>query len=237
MSEGNMGNKENTNRIAILTLAIGADYRKSLERALKSKADYARKHGYDYFEFHEERWDRERPIAWSKVPIWIEFAKKVDQYDYLWISDADVYITNPDKKLEDWVIPMLPVNKDLLMCWDSCGTPNSGNMILRTGDWAVDFFGRVWEQTQFMYHIWWEQMGMVHLFEKNPSDAAHLEMTEDAYKFNAFIKGLPGKRLWEQGDFVVHFAGVYRHELMNVLIDRIDKGETPRLNMNNEVVA
>jgi len=224
-------------RIAIITLAIGKDYRATLKRALDSKVAYAKKHGYDYFEFHEDVWDRTRPIAWSKVPIWKEFASKKDKYDYIWISDADVYITNLDKKLEDWVIPLLPANKDLLMCWDSCGTPNSGNMILRTSDWAIDFFGRVWEQTQFMYHIWWEQMGMVHLFQTCPSDAERVEMTYDAYKFNAFLKGNPGTRLWEKGDFLVHFAGVYDHGLMNTLIDIIESGKVPRLDMHNRIIS
>jgi hypothetical protein len=223
-------------RIAVVTLAIGADYRKSLERALASKREYCAKHGYEYLEFHEEKWNRDRPIAWSKVPIWIELAGS-GKYDFIWISDADVLITNMDKKLEDWVLPRLPEGKDLLMCWDSCGTPNSGNMLLRCGPWAVDFFGRVWNQTQFLYHIWWEQMAMVHLLQTVPSDAARVEVTEDAYIFNAFLKGLPGKRLWQPGDFVVHFAGVYDHGLMNLLIDRILKGETPRLSMENKVIA
>jgi hypothetical protein len=224
-------------RIAIITLAIGADYRKGLERALASKKAYAEKHGYHYFEFHEERWNRDRPIAWSKVPVWIEFSEMTDKYDYIWISDADVYITNMDIKLEEWVIPLLPADKNLLMCWDSCGTPNSGNMILRTGSWAVDFFKRVWDRTDCLYHIWWEQMAMVKIFEENAEDATKLEMIPDAYKFNAFLKGLPNTRLWEKGDFLVHFAGVYDLGLMNNLIDRIDAGETPRISMENQVIG
>jgi hypothetical protein len=224
-------------RIAIITVAIGADYIKGLERALASKKAYAEKHGYAYFEFHEERWNRDRPVAWSKVPVWVEYAAMVDKYDYIWVSDADVYITNMEKKLEEWVIPLLPADKKLLMCWDSCGTPNSGNMILRTGSWTVDFFERVWNRTDCLYHIWWEQMAMVKLFEENPSDAANLEITRDAYKFNAFLKGLDGTRLWEKGDFLVHFAGVYDLTLMNNLIDRINSGETPRISMNNQVIG
>ena len=78
---------------------------------------------------------------------------------------------------------------------------------------------------------------MVHLFETVPSDAAKVEITKDAYKFNAFLKGNPGTRQWQQGDFLVHFAGVYNHELMNVLIDRILAGETPRISMNNHVIS
>ena len=131
-----------------------------------------------------------------------------DKYDYIWISDADVLVTNYDLKLEEWVIPMLQEGKDLLMAWDSCGTPNSGNMILRTGAWATDFFERVWNKTDMLYHIWWEQAAMVALVQENASDNAKVQITMDAYKFNAFLKGLPGTRLWQPGDFVCHFAGV-----------------------------
>jgi hypothetical protein len=223
-------------RIAIITLAVGKDYCKGLERPLNSKKSYALRHGYDYFEFNEDRWNRDRPVAWSKVPIWIEYAKMTDTYDYIWISDADVYITNPEKKLEEWVIPLLPIHKDLLMCWDSCGTPNSGNMILRPGAWAVDFFHRVWNRTDCLYHIWWEQMAMVKLFEENVADMDKLEITQEAYRFNAFLKGNPSTRLWEQGDFLVHFAGVYDLDIMNRLIDRIDNGDTPRISMDNQIL-
>ena len=61
-------------RILVLTLAIGADYRRNLEKALQSKRDYCARHGYTYRECHEEVWNRDRPIAWSKVPVWKEVA-------------------------------------------------------------------------------------------------------------------------------------------------------------------
>ena len=53
--------------LTIITLAIGADYKKGLKRALESKRKYAEKHGYKYIEANEEAWDRTRPVAWSKV--------------------------------------------------------------------------------------------------------------------------------------------------------------------------
>jgi len=45
------------------------------------------------------------------------------------------------------------------------------------------------------------------------------------------LRGLEGEPLWEQGDFLVHFAGVYNVEDMKKLIVLIKQGETPRLNM------
>lgn len=218
-------------RILVLTLAIGADYRRNLEKALASKRAYCEKHGYTYRECHEEVWNRERPIAWSKVPVWKEVAGQWDQWDYVWISDADVWITNPEMRLEDHVIPLLPPGKDLLMTYDSCQHVNSGNMILRPSAWAVDFFQRVWEQTDCLYHIWWENKAMCNLLAQNPGDAAKIEVTMEAYRFNAYLRGYRGTRQWQPGDFLVHFAGVYDPKQMAELMALMERGEVPRLPM------
>lgn len=43
----------------------------------------------------------------------------------------------------------------------------------------------------------------------------------------------PAATMWRPGDFLVHFAGIYDSEQMRGLIERIKKGETPRLDMFN----
>jgi hypothetical protein len=218
-------------RILVLTLAIGADYRRNLEKALKSKSEYCAKHGYTYKEIHEEGWNRDRPIAWSKVPIWKEMSAKTDLYDYIWISDADVWITNPALRLEDHVLPMLPAQKDLLVTYDSCQHVNSGNMIVRPGPWAVQFFQKLWDQTDCIYHIWWENKALCNLMASSPEDNAHIECTMEAWRFNAYLQGYKGTRLWQPGDFLVHFAGVYNSGKMASLMEDIERGEVPRLSM------
>jgi len=219
-------------RIAVITVAIGEDYRKELAKALQSKKDYCLKHGYDYHEFHDERWNRDRPISWSKVPIWKEFCARRD-YDYIWISDADVYITNMDLKFEDHVLPFLPANKDFLLTYDSCGHMNCGNMVIKPCEWAVDFLQRVWDQTDCINHIWWENAAVTKILGVNPSDVEHVELTFQAHIFNAYLQGLPDTRLWLPGDFLVHFAGVYDTQEMKQLIQEIDSGRIPRRDMWN----
>ena len=115
----------------ILTLAIGADYRKSLKKALESKRLYAERHGYTYVQGGEEYWDRHRPIAWSKVGFLLSFLNKLPDGSLIWLSDADVLITNPSLKIEDHVLPLLPSNKDLLFIYDACHHLNSGNLLMR----------------------------------------------------------------------------------------------------------
>ena len=222
----------NKPRICILTLVIGQDYKRNLHRALESKRAYAAKHGYTYIELGEEWWDRDRPIAWSKVPAWIHYSGLVDTYDWIWISDADVYITNMDLKLEDHVLPLMGPGKELLLTYDACSHINSGNMIVKPGPWAVDFFKRVWAETSCIYHTWWENAAIVSICGKGRiEDVEKVEITHESWKFNAYIMGLPGRRLWIPGDFLVHYAGVYDTGLMLMLMDYMDAGRTPRLNM------
>ena len=217
--------------ITILTLVIGADYKKSLAKALSSKTEYAAKHGYTYVQGGEEFWDRERPIPWSKIPFILANLAKLPEGALVWLSDADVLITNPSLLIEDQMGVLLPEGKDMLMCIDSCAHINSGNVLMRNTAWLRDYWKRVGEQTDLLYHIWWENAAMIKLLETVPNDLAHTEITNKHKKFNAYLRGIPGEPLWEPGDFLVHLAGVYGPKEMHELIERILDGEVPRLGM------
>lgn len=215
----------------ILTLAIGKDYCKALEKALHSKKLYAEKHGYTYIQGDEAFWDRNRPISWSKIPFLLHYLEKMPEGEIVWMSDADVYITNLTYRLENHVIPLLPSDKDMLMTFDSCGHVNAGNIIMRNCSWLRDFWKRVYEQTDVLYHIWWENAGILKLMEANESDRNHIAITKEHKRFNAYLMGLPNEPLWEPGDFLVHFAGIYTPGKMKDLIEEIDNGKVPRLSM------
>ena len=224
-------------KITILTLAIGADYRRSLVKALQSKRDYAKRHGYTYIEAGEEWWDRNRPIAWSKVPFILDALSKLPEGALIWQSDADVFITNPNLKIEDHVAPLLPPGKDMLLTYDACHHINSGNILMRNTEWCRNYWKRVNERTDCTYHIWWENMAMIKEFEENSGDREKIQITNQHKRFNAYIMGLPEEPLWEPGDFLVHFAGVYKCESMELLINKILGGEVPRLDMYNPQIS
>jgi hypothetical protein len=217
--------------ITVLTLAIGADFKKGMEPLLSSKRDYAAKHGYTYIQGGEEFWDRERPIPWSKIPFILKVLGDLPQGALVWLSDADVLITNPDLKVEKQMLALLPDSKDMLMCIDSCGHINSGNILMRNTAWTRDYWKRVAEQTDLLFHIWWENAAMIKLLETVPSDLAHVEITNKHKMFNAYLRGLPGQELWTPGDFLVHFAGVYEVKDMQRLVKEIQGGGVPRLQM------
>ena len=213
----------------IATLAIGADFRKSLAPGLNSKRTYAAMHRYTYVEGREEFWDRTRPIPWSKVPFVLDLLLKIPEGELVFLSDADVMITNMDLRLEDHVVPLLPPEKDLLMSIDACGHLNSGNMLMRNTAWMRDWWRRVGEQTDLTYHIWWENAAMIRLLLTVPADLAKTETTAEHWKFNAYLRGLTGQRLWEAGCFLVHFAGVYDLKRMEELQREILAGACPRI--------
>ena len=212
----------------LLTLAIGEDFRKSLGKALDSKKEYCKKRGYEYILGDEKFWDREKPIPWSKIPFLLDVLTKTKDGEFIFMSDADVYITNMDFDIEKSIVPLLPENKDLLMTIDSCGHINDGNILIRNSEWSRDFWKRVYEQTDLLYHPWWENAAVIKLLELNKDDLEKTEITNNCRLFNAYIQGLQGMPLWQPGDFLVHFAGIYDVNRMNYFINEIEEGKVPR---------
>jgi hypothetical protein len=102
---------------------------------------------------------------------------------------------------------------------------------MRNTAWCRDYWRRVNERVDCTYHIWWENMAMIKLFEENQSDRDHIEISNQHKRFNAYIMGCKDEPLWEPGDFLVHFAGVYKPEKMSFLISSILSGSIPRLDM------
>ncbi len=198
--------------IIILTFAVGGDYKRDLEQCFKSKEQYAAKHNYTYIQGGNEWWDRSRPIAWSKIPFLLsELRKNCDKNCVIWLSDADVLLTNMELSVESHILPVFPVNKSLLWCRDSCGNWNSGNIFIRPNKWSIDFFERVWNYTEALYHIWWENKAMIDLLAAPDADTdrQHTVFLTDSRRFNSYIQCAAGQEIWQPGDFLVHFAGIY----------------------------
>jgi hypothetical protein len=217
-------------RIAILTFVVGADYKRNLAACLESKRAYAKRHGYTYIEAGEEFWDRDRPIAWSKIPFWLDTIKKRgSEFDYFWISDADVLITNPTIRLEPLLTELLPAGKDLMMNLDACKNLNSGNMFARPSAWFASYLEQVWNKTDDLYHIWWENKAMIDVMLASEVHKAHIHVNAKHWLLNAYLGGRKGERLWIPGDLLVHFAGVYDTEKMKALCQDILSGKVPRI--------
>lgn len=198
-------------RIAILTFCVGADYKRAMEPGLASKRAYAAKHGYAFHTGGEDVWDRSRPIPWSKFQF---IQKYLDDYDFLFWSDADAILLNSEFRLET-LLERLPPGKDILWTFDACNHYNNGHLLIRgRSAWVRDYFRRAYAETDLLHHIWWDNAAMIKLFQENPADAAKIETCHEHWLFNAYVFGLKGAedtsaRLYRPGDFLIHFAGVY----------------------------
>lgn len=70
---------------------------------------------------------------------------------------------------------------------------------------------------------------MIRLLETVPADLAKTQTTAEHWRFNAYLRGVVGQRLWEPGCFLVHFAGVYDLKKMEELQREILAGGCPRI--------
>ena len=211
--------------IIILTLAIGADYRRSMSKCLESKRAYAARHGYKYIEGGDEWWDHSRPIAWSKMAFYMHYmqeALKSGEETLIWLSDADVYITNPEVRIEDHIGRLTP-NKDMLVCVDSFDHINSGNIFVRPTQRIIEWFRWVDSRTECTNHIWWENGAMLLCWKDRPTDLEWVEIDRNPRRFNAYVNGLPGRAVWTPGDWLVHFAGIYNGAEIDKHITAINK--------------
>jgi len=92
-------------RIALATLVIGNDFSKTIKPGLISKQEYCDLHNYDFVVGGDEIYDKERPPAWSKINL---VRKILGDYDVVFLSDADVVITNPLVTLDHFVDTLMP---------------------------------------------------------------------------------------------------------------------------------
>jgi galactosyl transferase GMA12/MNN10 family len=257
--------------LVILTLVIGDDYRENLSACLDSKRAYAQRHGYVYLQGDEKFWNRDRPISWSKVGFLRQVLAGLPEGGLVWLSDADVYITNQEVDFLSSVASLLPESKDMLMTFDSCGHINAGNILYRNTAWTRAFLERVdaaAADPHLLHHVWWENGAISKFFDEDASVRSKIEVTIDCRSFNGYIMGFEEKNhyvhmlletlrvaypdilqrfqellnkkggypkavLWQPGDLLVHFAGIYDSEHMRGLIQRIQRGEQPRLDMYN----
>lgn len=221
-------------RIAIVTLYTPeiANY---AELTSQNKLEYANKYGYDFIEY-KETLDPTRPASWSKIQALL---RNMDNYDWLFWTDADSIITNMEIPLTKWIDD----GYKIIWCQDiDTQYSNCGQMLVKCCRSNKDFLELVWKQEHLINITHWEQGVIRFLLDANyPLKHKLLEARE----FNSFdpasnnhgaeiknvedeifkrrltfverrrkqnkIKGLNKNNSWnwEIGDFICHYPGVY----------------------------
>lgn len=161
-----------------------------------NKRAYAERYGYA-FRLETERLDRARAASWNKI---LSIAHYLPGYDYVFWTDADSLIMNPEIRLESITEG---VREDLIFTKYE-GRLQAGQFLVRNSPFSRDFLARVYTQHEFVNHIHWEQAAITALL-KDPRDAGHVRYVEPRL-LNSFVH--PDLRTYQPGDFIAHFAGL-----------------------------
>lgn len=211
-------------KIALLTLVIGDKYKNAVNMAIETKKIYCEKHGYDFIIGDESIYDTNRPIAWSKIQL---LKKHLGNYDYVFLSDADVVIMNDTIKIEKYINDYFKNNIKLVVTRDQQNI-NTGNMILKNDKEVFCLLDNIYNQTGYINSGWWEQSAFIFLFNNNEYIRQYTTVIQDSHILNAYILEIPGLSLPERckyrtGDFLIHLAGIdnitHLKDLIKICLD------------------
>jgi hypothetical protein len=164
-------------------------------RTSKVVAAYARRHGYQAV-IAKDRLDASRPASWSKLLLIERYLTENPACSWLMWLDADAVITNPERRLED----LVDENVDFLAGDDPYYALNAGVFLVRNCAAALDMLRRAYAKVQYIHHPVWEQPALAEaMCECAPALRSRVVSRR---LFNSFA----GE--YQQGDFVVHFAGM-----------------------------
>jgi hypothetical protein len=147
-------------------VSVGAGPQARLLRLARSTIEpYARRHGYE-LHLHSEVLDATRPAPWSKI---VALRRLQGNYDLLLWLDADLMVVDGRvdiaTELDDahFLYLVEHATKEGRM-------PNSGVMLLRTGEECAAFLDGVWGQDDLVDHTWWENSAICRLlgYELDP---------------------------------------------------------------------
>lgn len=189
---------------AICSLVLGEDYKKSVELCTQSQEAYALRHGYTRIT-DESVYDPNRPFAWSKISL---LQKYFSQYDFLVWMDADVLIMNPEIKFETFINMMKP--DSFMFLGHDLNNLNTGIFVIKNCPLAHEFLEDVWNKTEYLNHVWWEQGAVIDLWKNSEKYKRHMDILEYRHIniMNAFHPEIDPKVHWLPGDFCIHFAGI-----------------------------
>jgi len=215
-------------KILILSLCT-RDLPEMYEISFANKSRYAARHGYD-FHCYRDLIDPSRVPTWNRVPM---LEKEIAEHGWDWIfwSDADSLVMNPEIKLESLVDPAF----DLIVAKES-DLINLGNFFVRGSPWSKYFLPFWYGQTDFINHGGKEQSALYFLMRENEEVRSHIKIAPGRL-FNSY--GSPRNvdnwfpfidNDYEKGDFVIHFPGLggelmkIRLKVMREAASRIDWG-------------
>jgi galactosyl transferase GMA12/MNN10 family len=193
----------------LATIAIGTDYLDTVAPGIASKQAYCKKQLYP---FHVQTTIiDDAPPTWNKIPL---LSQLLLTYSWVFMSDADVVITNPNIRLEQLIS-----DKDITITEDYDLPFNCGNFFMRASQWSMDFLAHWWEQRKIEWNID-EQRALVRLHSWNEMELrSHMAICQQR-TFNSFFKPeAPPEHSWQPGDFLAHVSNCHEAEQLHYRMD------------------
>jgi ADP-heptose:LPS heptosyltransferase len=206
-------------KICIATLADGDGEWVAMRRiTFPNKQAYAEKHGYGFVGetqvFHEKENDGkmkpDRPAAWTKLPLCLRL---MSDYTWIFFSDADALIMNPEIKLES----LIDDDYDFIVSEDNNGM-NTGHFLIKSTEESWRFLRESWEREHLKDHGCYEQAAMgewlrahVKSFEEFNKEGKHKGDKPPPSGDRLRVKIIPQRSFnsypdnYQPGDFIQHW--------------------------------
>jgi hypothetical protein len=195
-------------KVGIFSLVIGDYYKDIMKTGIDTKVNYCKKWNYNYHN-DEDLYDEKRPIPWYKIKL---LERYIGVYDILMWIDGDTIIMNDEYTLDEYIF-LMRKDKILLIGYDK-NAINSG-VFLIDGTIGKDFLKEVWDKEEFINAKWWEQRAIINLIDKKYKNNVSIVPRENIMIFNAYDHSVDKKYYFNDGDFIIHFAGLRNERLIN----------------------
>lgn len=188
------------------------------------KVRYCKWHGFDFIAY-DAPLDHQRAAPWSKI---IALQNHLDEYDWLFWTDVDSLILNERISLMDYVTLM--GDQDCAFVRDPNGI-NSGNFLIRSCEWTRQYLARVYDQTQFVHDIWWENRAIIHLYATDPEVRRRTKVFGDAPDGSyapQLRAGFNGYFIYgEWNAAVMHLPGIHHPQRAALIEELTEKAKEP----------
>ncbi|KAJ3043308.1 hypothetical protein HDV00_005311 [Rhizophlyctis rosea] len=218
-------------RIAIITLDFYDISPQWMGPAITSKLNFCTRHNYTCMVFTKRLHDENIAKVWDKIYL----AQQIlPLYDWLWILDADSYLTNANITLESVIARSQSLHRgdedmDVIISRDE-NALNCGSFFLRNSPWTRSMVDMWWamRKEQFpLWDAWFEQAALIRMYDNDLFGFRQHTSVVPQHFINSYppYKGDAMKELramgkyrnattkdwwWRPGDLVMHGPGFYK---------------------------
>lgn len=163
---------------------------------------YCRKHNYAYYAFYENlaedvKYGESPKICWSKVKACLNVIKN---HDYIMWVDADTIFANQSIRIQD-VIDKHPDRHFYLTDDPKSPFINSGVMLWKNSDVAVEVLKKWWGQTHTSYGKGGDQKQLGNMLRGNPTYAGRWHHCSER-EMNCYPTN------YRPYDYIIHYMGI-----------------------------